>query len=240
MLFQFVLWEFFSTCSEITAVKNAFAFFTPSEGYPGNARMLASTFISTIDKHRTNLTHLSIKHTPLVNTLYCTEGALDKLRRYFQAFQAIKKENKKNTTVINKHIARCFLNVLELEEILPANNSTTSLAEQKISAKTLKIAKVILGKIELSASKMRNQLFVLIQSYGKDEHVLSFLLRHQGLFAESFGKGLLIKHVKSVFPEGMHELKNHLHLTFTQKGFKHALPSINNFIDTLEKENAEL
>lgn len=236
ILFQFVLWEFFITCSEITAVKEVFSLFTSSEKTRSEAQMLAFNFISKIDSHRSKLTCLSIKHGPSLNTLYHADGSLDKLRYYLQAFQSVKKENKKQTEAINKHISRCFLNILELEEIIPSQHSPIH-AEQKISSKTVRIAKLILDKIEFSTSKIRHQLFLLIQSYGTDEHVLSFLLRHQHLFENSFEKGILLKHINNIFPGGIGQFKSHLHHTFIEKGFKHALPSINNWIDLLLKES---
>jgi hypothetical protein len=233
LLFQFILWEFFTTCLEITATKEEFSVFTTPETI-----RFDSTFITKIDSHRSKLTQLSIKESPQLNILHLKSGSLDKLQCYFQAFQGIKKSDKKYTSLINKHISRCFLNILELEEILPSKNALTS--KQKISQKTLRIAKMILEKIEISTSKIRNLLFFLIQSYGKDENILSFLLRHQQLFEKCFGKGTLLKHIKNIFPEGILQFQNYLQSAFSKRGFKHVIPSINHFIDILQKENAEI
>lgn len=228
VLFQLILHEFFQTRTEINAAKKALQELGFFRGLSQNDFERFFKFISNIDHHRSNLTRVTIKKAPHGNLNFLT-GSLDKLLIYFQNFQDNYPLGNKYTLSISKEIYACFHTTLELEDILPCNGC---FSPQKILQKVHQV----LQKLEGSIKKIESPLLSLIEAFRSDENVFLFLLRHQLLFEKYFGKGALARLITKVFPGGIKECQDFLNNAYLKRGFTHIQPSINQWIEELQKK----
>jgi hypothetical protein len=228
ILFQLILHEFFQTRIEINAAKKALQGIAFFRGLSQDDFERFFKFMSHIDHHRSNLTRVTIKKAPHGNLNFLT-GSLDKLLIYFQTFQDNYPLGNKYTLSISKEIYACFRTTLELEDILPSDGCFSP-------DKILKKVHKLLQKLEGSIKRIEFPLLSLIEAFRSDENVFLFILRHQLLFEKYFGKGALARLITKLFPEGIKEFHHFLNTAYLNRGFKHIQPSINQWIEELQKK----
>lgn len=76
-----------------------------------------------------------------------------------------------------------------------------------------------------------------IDSYGKNVHLLLFLLRKQKEFDAMLGKGTIAKIYLSIFTSGLQEASQFLVSNYSKKGYTHLLPFIKNNLITMQKHD---
>lgn len=155
------------------------------------------------------------------------DGIQTKLKNYCALLCQNGSGRIKNEVGMHREANQAWLISLQLLDTIRLQDTSTK--------KTIHLLQSLFKKLDLSTKRFARYTANAILLFHNDENLLFFILRYKEGLDKIYGDGYLAKALRKMFPRSLDKAKNFLVQRYTDRGFDHLIPIIQEKIEELKK-----
>lgn len=155
------------------------------------------------------------------------DGIQTKLKNYCALLCQNGTSRVKNEVGMHREANQAWLIALQLLDAIRLQDTSTK--------KTIHLLQSLFKKLDRSTKRFARYTANAICLFHNDENLLFFILRYKEDLDELYGEGFIAKILRKMFPRSLDKAKNFLMQKYTDRGFDHLIPIIQEKIEELKK-----
>lgn len=158
------------------------------------------------------------------------DGIFNKLKNYALLFSLQDPSSQKKHAIMIQEASNAWLNAVQALGLLRTIAHQTAHVSQKQTAKL----SLFIEKTQRSTLRLINLTAQITSNYKNDENVIFFLLRHQKSLNALRENQFILSLLKKMFRENLETMRKFLVKRYSERGFIHLLPFINQSVEQLQ------